>query len=181
MSWHDFRRLSGSGIVDQRVVRGAFGVLWLWAFRGCQGQPHWCYGSGVVASLVWDLLRRVVLAEGAAASTTFGAIVLGLVGRLYGGVVLVSFLLGDVHGGFSKYLMFGILPWGFLAEAGYRSSVTAVWFCTSGGPADWVWGSCTRGCGGSRVFGWGCLPWRIFDWGGWGFWLVVSVGAVLAF
>ena len=41
----------------------------------------------------------MTLAEGAAASASFGVIVLGLVCGLVGGVVLVSFLLGDIHGG----------------------------------------------------------------------------------
>ena len=40
---------------------------------------------------------------------------------------------------------------------------------------------CTEGCGGSGVFGWGCLSWGISDWRGWGFWLVASVGVVFAF
>ena len=44
--------------------------LWI-SFPGCRDWPHWCYGSGVVASLVWGLLWRVALAEGAAASASF--------------------------------------------------------------------------------------------------------------
>ena len=113
----------------------------------------------VVASLVWGLLRWAALAEDATVSASFCVIVLGLICGLAGGMVLVSFLLGDIHGGISKYLMFGLLPWGFLLEGVYRSSFAAIGFCASGGPAHWVWGSCTGGCGGGGVFGWGCLPW----------------------
>ena len=40
---------------------------------------------------------------------------------------------------------------------------------------------CTWECGGGSAFGWDCLPWGIFDWGGRGFWLVASMGVVLAF
>ena len=57
---------------------------------------------------------------------------------------LVSSLLGDIHGGISKYLMFGLLPGGFLVEGGYQSSVAVVGFCASGRPMDNIWGSCTR-------------------------------------
>ena len=40
---------------------------------------------------------------------------------------------------------------------------------------------CTEGHGGSDVFGWGCLSWGISDRRVRGFWLVASVGVVLAF
>ena len=80
------------------------------------------------------------MAEGAAASASFSVIVLGLVCGLVGGVVLVSFLLGDVHAGISEYLMFGLLPWGLLG--GGRISE----FCRCG----WVlryWRACGLGLG----------------------------------
>ena len=105
----------------------------------------------VVASLVCDLLRQ---AEGAAASASFGVIVLGLVRGLVAGVVLMTFfLLGDIHRGISKYLMLGFCHGCILGEGGYRSSVAAVGFCATGVSADWVWGGCNGECGRCGTFG----------------------------
>ena len=148
---------------------------------GGVGSSPWVLRIGVVASLVWGLLRWAALAEGVAASASFGVIRLGLVCGLVSGVVLVSFCLGDIHGGISKYLMFGLLLWGFLgggriSEFCRCGRVLCYWWAPRLG-----WSSCTGGCGGGSAFGRGCLLWGISDWGSQGFWLVASVGVVLTF
>ena len=75
------------------------------AFLGCsgcglsggfRGRPRGYCGSEVVASLVWGFLGWPTLAEGAAASVSFGVIVLGMVCELVGGMVLVSFFFWKI-------------------------------------------------------------------------------------
>ena len=70
-------------------------------------------------------------------------------------------------------LVWSLLWWTALAEGAADSASLGVI-------------GCTEGCGGRGVFGWGCLSWGLFylfisDWRGRGFWLVESVGVVLAF
>ena len=65
-------------------------------------------------------------------------------------------------------LAWDLLWWAALAEGAADSTSSGVI-------------GCTKGCGGSGVFGWGCLSWGISDWRGQGFWLVASVRVVLAF
>ena len=82
----------GSGTMDQRVVRGAFGVLWLWAFQGCRvvlvgaaGRELWPLWSGIFCGgQPW--LRVLLLPH--------LLIVLDLVCGFVGSVVLVSFSFG---------------------------------------------------------------------------------------
>ena len=54
------------------------------------------------------------------------------------------------------------LVWGLLWRVALAEGVAAsASFCVTG---------CTEECGGSSIYGWGCLPWRVSNWGGCGLW-----------
>ena len=102
--------LCGSETVDKRVVKGAFGVLWLWAFRGCRDRPC-CCGLGVVASLVWGLLWRAVLAEAIGEAGAFGLWYLWGWFWLSGVLGVYGFRLLLVYG-FFLFFPLVVHPWG---------------------------------------------------------------------
>ena len=128
------------------------------------------------------------MAEGAAASTSFGVILfwvwfVGL--SVTWGVVAVvwfwcSFLLGDIHSGISKFPMLGFCCGCFLEEGGYQSFVFVVGFCAVGMPQTGL-GAVAPGDMEVVALLAGAVRRGDFGLGGSGFRLVAPVGVVLAF